>query len=118
MLRHEFTEGLRRTKKYDETKINEVVKKIVNVTHSVRHRAVIDRYGWAKAKIVQYNQDRVYICDSTSITESDEFTDIFSQISQNDMRFGKSFFQELIPYAQDGCAQAVLQRLETLRDRR
>ena len=91
------------------------MKKIVNITHSVRHRAVIDRYGWAKAKNVQ---DRVYTCDSSSITESNEFTDIFSQISQNDMLFGKSFFQELIQYAQDGCAQAVLQRLKTLRDRR
>ena len=113
MLKHEFTEGLKRIKKYSDVKIAEVVKKIVDITHDVRHRAVIDRYGWAKAKNVQ---DRVYICDSSSITESDEFTDIFSQIPQNDMLFGKSFFQELIPYAQDGCAQAILQRLEFLRD--
>jgi len=115
MLRHEFAEGLRRTKKYDETKINEVVKKIVNVTHSVRHEAVIDRFGWDKAKVIQIGQDTVYFCDL--IPESDEFTDIFSQHSQNYAWHGKSFFQDLIPYAQDGCAQAILQRLETLRDR-
>lgn len=115
MLRHEFTEGLKRTKKYNDAKIAEVVKKIVDITHSVRHRAVIDRYGWAKAKNVQ---DRIYICDSSSITESNEFTGIFSRFPQNDMLFGKSFFQELIPYAQDGCAQAILQRLEPLRDKR
>lgn len=115
MLRHEFTEGLKRTKKYNDAKIDEAVKKIVKITHSVRHGAVIDRYGWAKAK---NDQDRVYICDSSSITESNEFTDIFSQITPNDMLFGKSFFQELIPYAQDGCAQAILLRLEILRDRR
>jgi hypothetical protein len=118
MLRQEFSEGLRRTGKYTEEKITEVVKKIVNTTHQSRHKGLIDRFGWAEAQLQRDALNNVTcIADDNDILDSGKFTSLFLQMPGDGetIIFGKSFLQRLIPYAQDGCAQAILKRLEPLR---
>ena len=120
MLRKEFTEGLLRTNKYSEEKIADVVPKIVDTTNDTRHRGLIDHTGWDIVRPKRNPSGSVeYTIDAGSIPDSEEFTNIFLQLPSGGeaMVFGKSFLHELIPYAQVGCAQAILRRLEPLRQR-
>ena len=104
-------EGLMSSGKYKEETIKEKVQKIVNTTHDVRHRALIDRFGWDIAWCVK----GVYFCDGTKIKAHKEYTDLFKKKPAGDnAMFGKSFLNELMPYAQDGCAFTILEKLEEL----
>ena len=69
-----------------------------------------DSEGWSTAQ----HLSGVYRADTGVIKDSEEFTNIFSEVPDGGLLFGKSFLQYRIPYAQDGCAQALLKRLQTL----
>ena len=103
--------GLMSSGKYKEETIKKKVPKIVNTTHDVRHRALIDRCEWDIAWCV----NGVYFCDATKIKTHKEYTNLFKKKPAGDnAMFGKSFLNELMPYAQDGCAFTILEKLEEL----
>jgi hypothetical protein len=99
MLRDEFTLGLKDSGKYTETKIEEVVPKIVKVTHDVRHRGLIERLRW-KNLVVE---------EGGSSTNIGYFHEIDEVIFTDDL------LQELLEYAQVGCAFSILRRFENRR---
>jgi len=110
-IRGALIEGLMSSGKYEEETIKEKVQGIVNTSHDVRHRALVDRCGWHVAWCV----DGVYFCDATKIKDHKEYTDLFSRKPAGDnLMFGKSFLNGLMPYAQDGCAFTILGKLEEL----
>ena len=85
MLRGEFSQGLRDSGKYNNEKIKDVTRKIVNITHDVRHRGLIERIEWKKIKVEE---------DGSSTN-----TGYFHEIDE--IIFGDDLLQELGRYAQD-----------------
>jgi len=109
MLRQEFLEGLRRSGKYDEDVISDVVPRIVAVTHDVRHKALIDRFGWAVDTCLE---EELYSADPREIKDISSSTDISFLHAKGNVQVTRSFLKDLLPYAQDGCAYMLGRRLE------
>lgn len=108
MLKQEFTNGLKMTGKYTDEKISEVVPKIVDITHDVRHKGLIDRFGWAVAS----SNGEIYSADPREIRNFSSSTDVAFLHEKGPIIFSKSFLYDLLPYAQEGCAHAILSRME------
>jgi hypothetical protein len=49
--------GLMRTGKFTELKADELAKKIVDVTHNVRHDALLDKFGWTTEVVPKFRTD-------------------------------------------------------------
>ena len=108
MLKQEFTNGLKKTCKYTDEQIAEVVPKVVNITNDVRHKGLIVRFYWSCV-------DSDFSSIETNIPISKSSTDISFLHQENRIIFDDSELRKLIPYAQEGCAYAILSRMEDCR---
>lgn len=108
-LKQEFTNGLKKTGKYTDELIAEVVPKVVNITHDVRHKGLIDKIYW-RCVDSDFNSKEINIPISKSSTNISFLYQENRVIFEDDSEFGK-----LIPYAQEGCAYAILSRMEDCR---
>lgn len=99
MLRNEFASGLKDSGRFDDELIADVVPKIVNVTHDVRHKGLIERILW-KNLVIEVGGTST---DAGYMHEIDEVV------------FTDDLLRELIVYAQVGCAFSILQRMEERR---
>lgn len=95
MLKNEFAQGLEDSGKYPNEIIANVVPKIVNVTHDVRHRGLVERIEWKNIKVEIGGS-------STNIGYMHEIDEVI---------FGDDILQELATYAKVGCAFSILRRL-------
>jgi hypothetical protein len=110
-MRKEFTEGLMLSNKYDHSQAKEIAENIVETTHDVRHRALIDRFKWLNI----YPINETYRVDFSEIKEHGT-TDIFqTKPPFPETRAGGSLYQELVPHAQIACAYLLFKDLEQLR---
>lgn len=101
MLKDEFAEGLRDSGTLDEKFIQEVVPKIVAVTHDVRHKGLIERIRWSKLQV--------------EVPGSSTMAGYMYEIDQ--IIFTDDELREIIGYAQIGCAFSILRRMEERRER-
>ena len=107
MLRSEFATGLQLTEKYTQEQIDDVVPKIVRVTHDVRQKGLIDRFGWAVAS----PEGDKFSADPTQITEERSSTGIEYLHEEGPIIYTKSWLEDLIVYAQEGCAHSIAARM-------
>jgi hypothetical protein len=89
MLREEFSNGLRASGRYEESRITDVAVKIVKVTHDVRHKGLIER---------------IRIEDYIDVREGATSTDIGWLRRVDAVNFTDDLLRELTSYAQIGCA--------------
>ena len=95
MLKNEFTQGLEDSGKYSHETITNIVPNIVNVTHDVRHRGLIERIEWKNIRIEIGGS-------STNAGYMHEIDEVV---------FGDDILQGLVKYAKEGCAFSILRRL-------
>jgi len=94
-LRDEFTQGLRDSGFYNDKLIQEKVPEIVNITHDVRHKGLIERKIWRKENEVEGTST-----NASYITQIDEII------------FTDDKLRDLLPFAQTGCAFSILRRIK------
>lgn len=99
MLRDEFTNGLTDSGLYRREFIDDIVPKIVKVTHDVRHKGLIERLFW-KRKTVGYGGSS---------------TDVGFMHLIKEVEFIDDELRNVLPYAQQGCAFSIFQRLNDRR---
>ena len=107
MLRSEFAAGLQLAGKYTIEEIDDVVPKIIRVTHDVRHKGLIDRFGWAVASL----DGEKFSADPRQVKEKRSSTSIEYLHEEGQIIYTKSWLEDLIPYAQEGCAYAISSRM-------
>jgi len=111
MLKQEFLNGLKKTKKYTNEQIAKVVPQIVDITHKVRHSGLIEKFFWRVSSENETNcQGSKEISISTSSTNAG-FLHKEGPITIDD-----DFLRNILPYAQEGCAHAILIRMEMRRN--
>lgn len=99
MLQDEFSQGLRDSGKFEDSTILDIVPKIVNITHDVRHKGLIERITWKNLEIE---------VGGTS-------TNAGYMIQIDEIVFVDDELRDLLPYAMTGCAYSILRRLEDRR---
>ena len=99
MLREEFRAGLIDSGKYEISEIDEFVPKIVNVTHDVRHKGLIERIKWVSSK--------------HEIGGSSTDASYMSYI--DDIKFVYDELRNLTTPASLGCSYSIFRRLDQLR---
>lgn len=112
LMRNGFAEGLRMSTRYADDQVDDLAHRIVDTTHDVRHRALIDRVAWLD---VDPGLSGNYYIDYRRIEEFGS-TDPFQEAPPRPAtRAGLSFFQQLVPHAQIACAYLLARRLDDLR---
>ena len=99
MLKQEFTQGLQASGTYSASEIDDVVPKIVSVTHDVRHKGLIERIEWA----------------NTYMSVGGSSTDAGYLIKLDEIEFKDDKLRALLPYAKVGCAFSIAKRLQERR---
>jgi len=111
MLKREFEDGLRESGEYPEARIANMVPQIVDATHDTRHRALLGRWVWSKAQVVEaqhtYSDDHGHTID-TLFHEEPEGEDL-------KLIYGIERLTPLVEAARVGCAYAVAKRVLPLR---
>jgi hypothetical protein len=110
-MRKGFKEGLMLSNKYDHSQAIEIAENIVETTHDVRHRALIDRFKWLNI----FPTNETYRVDFSEIKKYGT-TDIFqTEPPFPETRTGGSLYQELVPHAQIACAYLLFKDSEHFR---
>ena len=99
MLQQEFSLGLRSSGLYEDKVIEGYVQKIVNITHDVRHKGLIERIFWVSNDYSspQSSTDTTWIHEDGVIFKDDEL-------------------RNLVQPAQVGCAFRILNKIENLKN--
>lgn len=111
MLKREFEDGLRASGEYPEARIANVVPQIVAATHDTRHRAILGRWVWSEAQVVEAQH-----------TYSDDHGDTIDTLLHEEpegeaakLIYGIDRLSPLVEAARAGCAYAVAKRVLPLR---
>jgi hypothetical protein len=102
MLKDEFSSGMLASSIYTKEEADILSKEIVNITHDVRHRALIDRYHW-KSKDPETDGSDI---DAGTDTDVGYITRI------SEIEFTDCGLSELITPAMIGCAFSIKSRLD------
>ena len=110
-LKAEFSQGLRDSGKYKDDEIDELAAEIVEVTHAVRHKGLVQRFYYVprqispgSTEIRKWDQPEAKSSsDTTFMYEAQEFEIIKDRLA------------ELVIPAQIGCAHGIWRRLEERR---
>jgi hypothetical protein len=112
MLRNEFRKGLIRKGGYSGEELEQIVHKIVNIGHHARHDALIDVIEWSTVPVSDF-----MFMSVPNIPQNQKFWNALLQKAPDGHTFyGTGRLGSLAYQAQTGCAQAILLRLEQLRD--
>jgi len=112
MMRDEFREGLRRTGRYDDDQLDEISRKIVSIGHKARHEALISKHVWKLAPVSDF-----MVFSNQALDENQGFWESFLMKSpEGYTMFGTDPLSVLAGQAQRGCANAILIRLDNLRE--
>lgn len=111
MLKQEFSNGLKKSRKYTDEQIAKVVPQIVNITHKVRHSGLIEKFLWSAS-----SENETNCQDSKEISIFTSSTDVGFLQKERTITIGDDFLRDILPYAQDGCAHAILIRMEMRRN--
>lgn len=112
MLKDEFKRGLLRTGRYTNKQLDEIVPRIVATGHQARHDALISQHVWSLMPVSDF-----MIADSRALDHDQDFWESFLlKAPEGYTMFGTGPLSVLAGQAQQGCAHAILQRIETLRD--
>jgi len=107
LMREGFAHGLELSSRYDSSQAQDLARRIVNSTHDVRHRAIIDQFAWT---VVTPNEGN-HVIDSRIFDEFGD-TDPFQEAPPPPAtRAGTSLLSQLVPHAQISCAYVLAARL-------
>jgi hypothetical protein len=99
MLRDEFSAGMEASGEFDQSEIPELARQIVDVTHDVRHKGLIERLRW------RHKTEEVGGTD----------TDAGYLVEIDEIEFTDDLLRDLLLPAQLGCAYAIKKRLDERR---
>jgi hypothetical protein len=108
----EFRDGLRRTRRYSDEALDQIVRDIVIRGNAARHEALIDVIEWSTTSVTDF-----MFMSVPSIPEGQEFWESFlMRTDKGSTFFGTGRLGTLAAQAEKGCAQALLARLEFLQE--
>ena len=111
-MKAEFSQGLKDSGRYRDDEIDQLSDEIVNVTHAVRHKGLVQRFsyvprqksaGLKNIRILEFPEPQSST-DSTFMREPQKFQIIEDRLA------------ELVIPAQIGCAHRIWHRLKERRD--
>jgi hypothetical protein len=111
MLRNEFRDGLQSTGRYSDEALNQIVRDIVRVGNEARHEALIDIMDWSPTPVSD-----LMIMNFSSIEGQNFWELLLMRRKEGYTFFGTGHLDTLAAQAEKGCAQALLARLEPLRE--
>ncbi|MDH4301848.1 MAG: hypothetical protein OEV51_07210 [Nitrospira sp.] len=110
MMKREFARGLRINNRYDQHVAQKLAKRIVDSTHLVRHKALVDRLVW---KAIHPTESGYFVDlrDAEQVGSTDPFQEHPATIYA-----AKSLFQELLGVTNISCTALLVEYLVKLRD--
>ena len=99
MLKEEFRLGLEDSRTLQDSDIEPIVKEIVEATHDVRHKGIVNRIQWQNAVTRGRGTD----------------TDAGYLLQLGYIEFTDQPLRDLVSHAQVGCAHSILRRLRERR---
>jgi len=112
LIKDELTEGLERSGRFQSSRISKAVNEIVDTSDRVRHEGLVDRFGFTKAFPSKGGID--FYDEEDTIREFGSTGIVFYNKNREELEYGISFLQYLIPYAQVGSAFSIYKKLEKL----
>lgn len=101
-LRQGFSAGLKQSSKYSDEDIKNLIPRIVEATHAVRHKGIIYRFGWNFS--VKEDKDR-------GSSDASFFQ------SPKEVIFTGDLLKDLLEPAKIGCANVISKKAVQLRNR-
>jgi hypothetical protein len=107
-MKAEFAQGLKESGSYQENDIEELVEEIVNVTHAVRHKGLVQRFFISRRRssrpsgtiYVFEHEDQQSSSNASFIDDADEYEIVEDRLSK------------LVSPAQTACAHQISRRLQ------
>ena len=112
MMKREVARGLRINNRYDEETAVCLAKRIVDSTHLVRHRALVDRPVW-KEVLPTAEGYLVDLLDAEQVGSTDPFQE---RPKAPAMWAGKSLFQDLLGVTHISCTALLVEHMVGVRD--
>lgn len=103
-LQQEFSAGLRQSGKYSDEDIQNLVPRIVKVTHDVRHKGIIYRFSW------KFSVER----ESTGKDRGSSDAGFFN--APEKVVFTGDLLEDLLEPAKLGCANVIFKKADQLRN--
>ena len=110
-MRNAFAEGMQLSGRYKPEQAADLARRLVDSTHDVRHRAIIDKMAWLDIHPIGGH----YFVHNRMIEQFGD-TDPFQEAPPAPAtRAGSSLFTVLVPHAQTACAFLITRQLTALR---